>query len=114
MTQHRLSANAVWRLYSKDREVARLIVTDVDFPWVHAVVEALPEFEDFRQLFAEQEQAIDAGDDVQADLCYERIRAALSMTFPDGTIVPEFLLHIHHDGTAGWRWSDEPFEQPAS
>jgi hypothetical protein len=26
--------------------------------------------------------------------------------------VPEFLLHIHDDGTAGWRWHDEPFDVP--
>lgn len=114
MTQLRLSANAVWRLHAGDREVARLIATDFDFPWVYAVVEALPAFEEYRPLFAEQELAIDTEDDERAAVIYEQIRTALSMTFPDGTPVPEFLLHIHHDGTAGWRWSNEPFEEPGS
>jgi hypothetical protein len=36
------------------------------------------------------------------------------MTFPDGTPVAEFLLQIHPDGTAAWRWHDEPFEASAS
>jgi hypothetical protein len=31
------------------------------------------------------------------------------MTFPDGSRVAEFMLRIHDDGTAGWRWHDEPF-----
>jgi hypothetical protein len=103
--------NAVWRLHAGGREVARLIVTGTDFPWIHALVEALPAFEEFRPLFAEQERALDAEDDKLADELYERIRAALTMTFPDGTPVAEFLLHIHDDGTAGWRWHDEPFER---
>lgn len=91
-----------------------MIVTDVDFPWVYAAVEALPAFEDYRTLFAEQERAVDTGDDKQAAVLHERIRTALRMIFPDGTPMPEFLLHIHDDGTAGWRWSDELFEEPAS
>lgn len=32
------------------------------------------------------------------------------MTFPDGSPVAEFMLYIHDDGTAGWRWFDEPFD----
>jgi hypothetical protein len=33
---------------------------------------------------------------------------AVSLAYPDGRRVPEFLLHI--DGLeAWWRWSDEPF-----
>jgi hypothetical protein len=86
-----LSPNAVWR--------------------VHAVVEALPAFENFRSLFAEQERAVDAEDDELVVVLYEQIRAALTMTFPDGTPVPEFLLHIHDDGTAGRRWHYTPFER---
>lgn len=46
----------------------------------------------------------------QADACYTQIRSALTMTFPDGNPVAEFMLHFHDDGTAGWRWHDEPFD----
>ncbi|WP_433687635.1 hypothetical protein ACQP0I_00585 [Micromonospora carbonacea] len=37
------------------------------------------------------------------------IRAALTMTQPDGRPVAEFLLSIEDD-EAGFRWHDEPFE----
>jgi hypothetical protein len=85
-------------------------VTGADFPWIHANVETLPGFEEFGSVFAEQERALDDEDDARSDIRYDRIRAALTMTFPDGRPVPEIWLRIHADGTAGWRWHDEPFE----
>ncbi|MFE7466424.1 hypothetical protein ACFU6R_20285 [Streptomyces sp. NPDC057499] len=103
------SAPDVWHLHHGDRTVARLTVTGSDMPWTHADVEALPGFEEFRPLFAEQEQALDAEDWERAESCYDRIRAALTLTFPDGAPVPEFMLNLHADGTAGWRWHHEPF-----
>ncbi|GAA1939900.1 hypothetical protein [Kitasatospora viridis] len=106
-----LTDPSTWRLHHDNREVARLRVTGTDMPWVHAEVEALPGFEEFGPLFAEQERATEQEDWERADACYERIRAALVMSFPDGTPVAEFLLHVHGDGTAAWRWSDEPFEE---
>lgn len=47
------------------------------------------------------------------DVVYDQIRAATSMTLPDGTQVAEYLLYIHADGTRGWRWHDEPFDDAA-
>jgi hypothetical protein len=88
-----------------------LTVTGGDFPWMHGDVETLPGFEPFRSVFAEQERAVDDEDYERADACYAEIRKSLTMTFPDGEPVAEFLLHIHGDGTAGWRWSDEPFDE---
>ncbi|MFD5497834.1 hypothetical protein ACFWH4_34315 [Streptomyces sp. NPDC127091] len=79
-------------------------------PWTHAEVEELPGFEEFRPLFTEQERAVDEEDRERADVCYTQIRSALTMTFPDGSPVAEFMLHIHDDGTAGWRWHDESFD----
>ena len=35
------------------------------------------------------------------------IRQAVELRYPDGRIVPEFLLHIEGD-EAWFRWSDEP------
>lgn len=105
-----LTTGAVWRLHHAGQEIARLKVTGADFPWVHADVETLPGFEEFRPVFAEQEQAVDDEDYERSDACYFEIRKSLTMTFPDGRPVAEFLLHIHADGTAGWRWSDEPFD----
>ncbi|MFF9156175.1 hypothetical protein ACF1AB_28550 [Streptomyces sp. NPDC014846] len=47
-----------------------------------------------------------------AEACHTQIRSALTMTFPDGSPVAEFMLHIHDDGTAGWRRHDESFDVP--
>lgn len=106
-----ITPGEVWRLRHGDREIARFRVTGADFPWVHADVETLPGFEEFRSWFAEQEQAIDEEDYAKADTLYARIRSTLAMAFPDGHPVPEFMLHIHNDGTAGWRWHDRPFDE---
>ena len=57
-----------------------------------------------------KERAADEEDWGRADTCYSQICSALTMTFPDGGPVAEFMLHIHDDGTAGWRWHDEPFD----
>lgn len=105
-----MNTGEVWRLHHEGEEIARLTVTGWDWPWVHAAVETSPGFEEFRAVFAEQEQAIDDEDHERADACYERIRQSLTMTCPDGQPVAEFWLHVHRDGTAGWRWSDEPFD----
>ncbi|MCN9243744.1 hypothetical protein NGF19_23660 [Streptomyces sp. RY43-2] len=110
MTDPDLTTGRTWRLHHGDREIAELTVTGADMPWTHAEVEALHGFEEFRPLFAEQERAVDDEDWEQADACYTQIRSALTMTFPDGSPVAEFMLHIHDDGTAGWRWRDEPFD----
>ncbi|WP_405442150.1 hypothetical protein OG373_33205 [Streptomyces avidinii] len=110
MTNPNLTTDSVWRLYHGDQEIARLTVTGADMPWMHAEVETLPGFEEVRSLFSEQEQARDEEDWERADTCCTRIRSALTLTFPDGGPVAEFMLHIHEDGTAGWRWHDEPFD----
>ena len=110
MANPNLSTGSVWRLHRGDQEIAGLTVTGADMPWVHAEVEVLPGFEEFRPVFAEQEQAIDEEDWERAEACYTQIRDALTLTFPDGSPVAEFMLHIHEDGTAGWRWHDEPFQ----
>ncbi|MEU2058219.1 hypothetical protein [Streptomyces bungoensis] len=110
MTNPYLTTGSIWRLRHGDQEIARLTVTGADMPWAHAEVETLPAFEEFCTLLGEQERAVDEEDWARADACYSRIRGALTLTFPDGGPVNEFMLHIHDDGTAGWRWHDEPFD----
>ncbi|GGP86919.1 hypothetical protein [Streptomyces melanogenes] len=110
MANPHLTPGSIWRLHHGDQVIARLTVTGTDMPWTHADVEPLPGFDEFRPLFAEQERAVEEDDWERADTCYARIRDTLTMTFPDGSPVAEFMLHIHGDGTAGWRWDDEPFE----
>ncbi|MDB1086227.1 hypothetical protein PJ985_01385 [Streptomyces sp. ACA25] len=110
MANPHLTAGTIWRLHHGDREIARLTVTGTEMFWVFAEVETLSGFEEFRPVFTEQERAVDEEDWDRADTCCTRIRSALTMTFPDGSPVAEFMLHIHQDGTAGWRWHDEPFD----
>ncbi|WP_433891346.1 hypothetical protein [Streptomyces sp. CA-111067] len=110
MTNPNLAAGSIWRLHKGDQEIARLTVTGADMPWTHAGIESLPGFEEFRPLFSEQERAADEEDWELFDACSTRICAALTMTFPDGGRVAEFMLRIYDDGTAGWRWHDEPFD----
>jgi hypothetical protein len=104
-----MTIGGVWRLHHAGQEIARLTVTGADMPWVHADVVTLSGFEEFRSVFAEQEQATDDEDHERADIFYSQIRKSLTMTFPNGQPVAEFMLRIHGDGTAGWRWHDESF-----
>ncbi len=41
---------------------------------------------------------------------YNAIRTVVTLRYPEGHEVPEFLLHIDGD-VAWWRWSDEPFDE---
>jgi hypothetical protein len=99
-----------WRLFHGDALVAELIVTEADFPWLHARVDARPGLEALRPLFRDELALSERDEDADAwETAYARIRAALRLEYPDGRNVPEFLLHIEGD-TAWWRWSDVPFE----
>ncbi|MEV5508181.1 hypothetical protein [Streptomyces orinoci] len=107
-TNPHLTTGSIWRLHHGNQEIARLTVTGADMPWTHAEIETLAGFEEFRALFIEHERAVDEEDWEQAEDCCARISGALIMTFPDGSPVAEFLLRIRNDGTAAWRWDDEP------
>ena len=74
----------VWRLMlmRSGEPVAELVVNGGDFPWLNA--------------------------EVRAGAAYENIRSEVRLCYPDGRVVPEFLLHIRGED-AWWRWSDEPF-----
>jgi len=103
-----------WKLYQGDKLLADLVVTGGDFPWLNARVEAYCGFEDVRPLFAEELRVVeDINDETDAwQAAYDAIRTTLTLRYPDGAEVPEFLLHI--DGhEAWWRWSDEPFDDAA-
>ncbi|MFE3635021.1 hypothetical protein [Streptomyces sp. NPDC059168] len=110
MTNPNLTTGSTWRLHHGDEEIARLTVTGADMPCAHARVEALPGFEEHRPLFSEQERATEEENWERADASCIQIREVLTLTFPDGGPVAEFMLHIHDDGTARWRWHDESFD----
>ncbi|SCG62221.1 hypothetical protein GA0070613_3511 [Micromonospora inositola] len=65
-------------------------------------------FEQLRPLFDAWNRAVDSEDPELIDSAYGAIRAAVTMTYPDGRQVPEFMLGIEGD-YAGFRWHDEPF-----
>ena len=105
-------SGAAWHLLEGGTEVARLVVTEGDFPWLNARVDEGPGFESVRPLFDEDLRALDRIDDDPAafEAAYNRIRERLTLVDPLGRTVPEFLLHIDGD-QAWWRWADEPFDQ---
>ena len=103
--------DSVWRLLDGDIEVARLVVTEPDFPWVHARLEPTEAYAAVRPLFDEDLRLSDRFDEdpAAADEAYYRIRERLTLVDPDGRVVPEWLLHVDGD-QAWWRWNDEPFD----
>jgi hypothetical protein len=101
----------VWTLYRGDELIAELVVNGGDFPWLNADVRPYPGFEDVRPLFDEELRLLDGVENHVEEwgAAYEKVRAAVTLKYPDGGEVPEFLLHIDM-GEAWWRWSDEAFD----
>ena len=105
-----------WRLHRDGAVIADLVVTEADFPWLRARLEPRPGFDAVRELFVADLVTSEAINDDDSDAAIEafelgqdRIQDAVTMSYPDGGEVPEFLLHVDGD-EAWWRWSDEPFE----
>jgi hypothetical protein len=69
-------------------------------------------FEEIQAQFDEELRLLDDIDNhVDAwESAYEQIRETVTLKYPDGGDVPEFVLHIDGD-KAWWRWSDEAFGQ---
>lgn len=105
-------ADRTWTLYRGDAVIADLVVNGGDFPWLNADVHPYAGFEDVRPLFDEELRLLDDVDShVEAwEAAYEKVRATVTLRYPDGSEVPEFLLHID-SGEAWWRWSDEAFNE---
>jgi hypothetical protein len=104
----------VWALQrrSDGQTVANLVIVGGEFPWLNARVERRSGFEELLPLFAEELNRLDRIDDDTAswEEAYDALRTAVTLRYPDGDEVPEFLLHI--DGPeAWWRWSDDPFAE---
>ncbi|WP_341720075.1 hypothetical protein QQG74_10360 [Micromonospora sp. FIMYZ51] len=105
--------SVVWTLHRRDDDqvLAELVVTGGDFPWLDARVQPRDGLAELRPLFAEQLRRLDGDTDVEtSESAYEAIRKAVTLRYPEGDEVPEFILHIDGDA-AWWRWHDEPFDQ---
>ena len=93
------------------RHLADLVVTGGDFPWLHARVEPGEGLAEVLPLFAAELLLLDRDDDIESwERAYDAIRAAVTLRYPRGHQVPEFLLHLDGD-EAWWRWSAEPFDE---
>ncbi|EEP72637.1 hypothetical protein MCAG_02964 [Micromonospora sp. ATCC 39149] len=104
-----MDAGRMWRLYHRGELVGEIDEQSHDFPWTYGRFRPLPGFEPLRPLFVARSATLDADDDAAMIRIDDEIRAALTMTHPDGRPVAEFLLSIEDD-EAGFRWHDEPFE----
>lgn len=100
----------VWQLRHGNELLAELIVTARDFPWLNATLHATDAFPPWRGAFDDELRLLDDidGHVEQWEDAYRRIGQHLTLHFPTGARVAEFLLHIDGDA-AWWRWSDEPF-----
>jgi hypothetical protein len=102
-----------WTLHRRKdgRLLAELVVTGLDQPWANARVVARYEFQHVRPLFSAELRLLDAiDDDVEPwEHAYDAVLSVVTLRYPHGAEVPEFLLHIDGD-EAWWRWSDKPFE----
>ncbi|WP_285620181.1 hypothetical protein [Kineosporia sp. NBRC 101677] len=92
--------------------VAELHVTQMDMPWIRARVERLAGFEAFAPLYAEDIRLLETLEEEAAEWSahYDLIEGATQLLYPDGTEVPEYLLHIDGD-EARWRRHHEPFQE---
>ena len=102
---------AVWQLRDGEEIIADLVVDEFEWPWVYAQLKARKGFAGFRPFF---EHELTLLDDIENNVdewetAYDKIRSALTLLFPDGTPVPEYLLHVKND-TVWWRWNDQPFQ----
>ncbi|KXK59421.1 hypothetical protein AWW66_24245 [Micromonospora rosaria] len=105
-----MSPGEAWRLYHGGGLVGEIEEVERDFPWIHGRLHARPGFEPLRPLFTAWRVALDAEDHPGMERAYQAIRAAVTMTYPDGRPVAEFMLGIEGD-EASFRWHDEPFDE---
>ena len=101
-----------WRLMSGRILVGTIDVSDVDQPWFVGRFEPEAAFAEFSDAFARELELVEGDLEHQIDQwerVYRSISDRLQLVGPDGTTVPEFLIHIR--GTeARFRYSDTPFE----
>jgi hypothetical protein len=104
--------NERWLLKFGDALVGSIDVTGTDQPWFTGHFYPEPGFAEFGDLFKRELALVEGNldrDIAQWEEVYGRIRNRLCLLKPNGTVVPEYLLHI--DGEDAWcRYSDESFE----
>ncbi|MEV7386874.1 MULTISPECIES: hypothetical protein [unclassified Streptomyces] len=98
----------VWKVRGRQEAIGEIVIEEADFPCLSGSFTPGPGFADVQDLFA-RELVLAEDEDWEAwGEVHDEIRRQVSLISPDGP-VPEFLLHIEGD-RAGFRWSDEPFD----
>lgn len=94
-----------WTLRAGGQVVAEIVVDDGDFPWLHGPLTALPGFEAYAPLFAEEARLLRTPDrnETSWGAVYSRITEALTLYDDEGVAMADFLMHIE-DGRARWRY----------
>lgn len=99
-----------WTLWAHADLLGYIDITVLDQPWKHGRWRPTAAFASFAPSFSESLKLLE-DDDFEA---WEEAEAALReagvhLRYPDGSAVPESLVHI--DGDAAWfRWNDKPFD----
>jgi hypothetical protein len=109
-----MRSGETWTLRRKREVLGTIEIRGGDFPWLSGQWVATAGFDDVRALFQrelelvegpELDGKVDEWEDAYRDIWRQGVRVYR----PEGTAVPEFLLHISGD-EAWFRWSDEAFE----
>lgn len=97
-----------WTLRAEAKVVAEMVVDDGDFPWLHGTFTALPGFEDYASLFAEEVRLLHTPerDETSWGAVYSQITEVLTLYDDEGVAMADFLLHIE-DGRARWRYQEK-------
>ena len=105
--------NERWLLKSGDTLIGSIDVTGTDQPWFTGHFYPESGFAEFDDLFKRELALVEGNlkdEIVHWEEVYGRITTRLRLLKPNGTVVPEYLLHIRGD-EAWFRFSDEPFER---
>ncbi len=101
-----------WSVWLGEELTGTIEIAERDFPWLTGRWIPTARFDEVATLFARELALSDDDDDADEwEQVYREIwRAGVRLRYPDGRVVPEFLLHIDGD-TAWFRWSDQPFAE---
>jgi hypothetical protein len=105
-----------WTLWRGEELAGTITIDDGDFPWLEGTWAPAAAFSELEPLFRDELRLLLESEEKNGDgweeweRAYDRIRAVVQLRYPEGGVVPEFLLHVDVDEQRAWfRWNDEPF-----
>ena len=100
-----------WLLMSGNTLVGSIDVAGADQPWLTGHFNPEPAFREFEDDFSRELALVEGNLSERVaewEEVYGRIQDRLRLVKPDGTVVPEYLLHISGDDV-WFKYSDERF-----